>query len=65
MPDVDGMTADGNLVRDSRVTLFRAELALIVKKGEVRPDISTTEKFRQVVLVAPSGLTLTLASRAR
>ncbi len=54
LPDVDGMLADGNLVRNSNVNLFRAELALIVKKGESRPDISTADKFKQVVLDAPS-----------
>ena len=49
---LDALVARGAVVRGSEVDLVRSSIAMAVKKGAPKPDISTGDKFRQALLDA-------------
>jgi molybdate transport system substrate-binding protein len=51
---LDGLAASGKVVSDTRVDLARSSIAMAVKSGMPKPDISTMEAFRKTVLGAKS-----------
>jgi molybdate transport system substrate-binding protein len=51
---IDELAAQGAVVPDSKVDLGDALLGLGVLRGKPKPDISTTDGFRQAVLAARS-----------
>ncbi len=51
---LSALVAAGKVVADSRVDLASSSIAMAVKAGESRPDISTLDKFRQALLDAKS-----------
>jgi molybdate transport system substrate-binding protein len=52
MPDIDQFIKDGFLRAPSRAVLGSVGIALVVRDGAPKPDISTPEKFRKVLLEA-------------
>ena len=48
----------GNIVRDSATVIARQRLAIAVKKGAPRPDISTPEAVKRMLLNAKSIITV-------
>jgi molybdate transport system substrate-binding protein len=52
LPDIDQFIRDGALRASSRAILGSVGIALVVRDGAPRPDISTPEKLRQVLLDA-------------
>ncbi len=51
---IDSLTADGHIVAGSRVDLVRSGIAIAVRAGAARPDISSEEAVKQAVLAANS-----------
>lgn len=51
---LDGLAARGKVVPDSRVDLARSSIAMAIKAGAPRPDISTMEGFRKALADAKS-----------
>jgi molybdate transport system substrate-binding protein len=51
---LDGLAARGKVTPDTRVDLANSRIAMAVKSGGPRPDISTMEAFRKTVLDAKS-----------
>jgi len=51
---LDKLAAQGHVVPGSQVDLVRSSIGLSVRAGAPVPDISTEEKFKQVLLAAPS-----------
>ena len=51
---LSALVAAGKVVAESRVDIANSGIAMAVKAGEARPDISTLGKFRQVLLDAKS-----------
>lgn len=52
--NIDTLNHDGKLAADSDVTLANSSVALGVKSGTPKPDISTPDKFKDVLLKAKS-----------
>jgi molybdate transport system substrate-binding protein len=60
---IDALIAAGTLVRDSRRVIARSGVAIAVKAGASKPDISTPEAFKAALLSARSiAFTVTGAS---
>lgn len=53
-PAIDGYMKEGKTRPESRATFGIVRLSMVVKQGAALPDISTPEKFRQVLLNARS-----------
>ncbi len=51
---IDELTAQGRLVRESRVDLARSGLGVAIRKGLPKPDITTVEAFKHALLAAKS-----------
>ena len=51
---LDKLVTEGQVVPGSEVDLVRSSIGLAVRAGAPVPDISTEEKFKQVLLSAPS-----------
>ena len=51
---LDGLIADGKVVRGSRVDLVRSSIGMAVRSGATKPDISTLEAFMKTVMAARS-----------
>ena len=51
---LDGLLQRGKVVAGSRVDLARSKIAMAVKQGAAKPDISTMESFKRAVLNAKS-----------
>jgi molybdate transport system substrate-binding protein len=51
---VDKLAAGGHVVPGSRVDLVRSGVAVAVRAGAPRPDLSSEEAVRQAVLAAPT-----------
>ena len=52
LPDIDQFIKDGALRASSRAILGSVGIALVVREGAPKPDISTPEKLRRVLLDA-------------
>ena len=52
--DVDALIASGGLTAGSRVDLARSIIGVAVRSGLAKPDVSTSEKFKSVLLAAKS-----------
>jgi molybdate transport system substrate-binding protein len=51
---LDGLAAKGRVIPDSRVPVANSKIAMAVKAGAPKPDISTLERFKQALLDASS-----------
>ncbi|MBA2673580.1 substrate-binding domain-containing protein [Ramlibacter sp.] len=51
---IDKLVASGHAVAGSRVDLVRSDVAVAVRAGAPRPDLSTEEAVKQAVLAAPT-----------
>jgi len=51
---VDDLIKSGKVLPDSKVAVARAGVGVVVRKGAVKPDISTPEKLKQALLDAKS-----------
>jgi len=51
---LDGLIADGKVVRGSRVDLVRSSIGMAVRSGAPKPDISTLEAFTKTLMGARS-----------
>lgn len=51
---LDGLAARGKVIPDSRVDLARSSIAMAVRAGAPRPDISTMDGFRKALTDAKS-----------
>lgn len=51
---IDKLMAGGHVVAGSRVDLVRSEVAIAVRAGADRPDLSTEVALKQAVLAAPT-----------
>jgi molybdate transport system substrate-binding protein len=58
LPPYPAALASGNLIADSKTTLGGFVMALTVKKGTPRPDISTADAVRRTLLAAKSAATV-------
>jgi molybdate transport system substrate-binding protein len=52
--DVEALIASGGLTAGSRVDLARSIIGVAVRLGLAKPDVSTSEKFKSVMLAAKS-----------
>ena len=52
--DVDGLIASGGLTPGSRVDLARSIIGVAVRAGIAKPDVSTSDKLKRVLLAAKS-----------
>ncbi len=50
--DIEGLIKQGKLAAGSRVALGRIGVGVAIKKGSPKPDFSTVEKFKQMLLNA-------------
>jgi molybdate transport system substrate-binding protein len=65
-PSMEAMIKEGKVVADSRVNLVRSGIAIAVRQGAPKPDISTDDAVKRAVLAAkgigyssgPSGVFL-------
>jgi molybdate transport system substrate-binding protein len=53
-PRLDGLIKEGKVRADGRVDLGRSEIAVAVKAGAPKPDISTLDALKRAVLAAKS-----------
>lgn len=53
-PPVDELVASGNVVKDSQTLIATVAVALAVRKGQPKPDISTPEALKRTLLAAKS-----------
>jgi molybdate transport system substrate-binding protein len=51
---IDGLIDQGRVVRDSRADVAAARIGVAVRKGAVKPDISSPEALRRTLLAAHS-----------
>jgi molybdate transport system substrate-binding protein len=51
---IDKLAAAGHVVAGSRVDLVRSGVAVAVRRGSPRPDLSSEEAVKQAVLAAPT-----------
>jgi molybdate transport system substrate-binding protein len=51
---IDGLIAQGRVLRDSRVDIASARIGVAVRKGAPKPDISSSDAFRRTLLAAKS-----------
>ena len=51
---VDDLIKSGKIAADSRVVIARSGLALAVRKGAKKPDVSTSDAFKRTLLNAKS-----------
>jgi predicted neuraminidase/ABC-type molybdate transport system substrate-binding protein len=51
---LDGLIADGKVVRGSRVDLVRSSIGMAVRSGAPKPDISTLDAFVKTLMAARS-----------
>lgn len=51
---IDKLVAGGQVLADSRVDLVRSSVAIAVKAGAARPDISTEAALRSAIAAAPT-----------
>jgi predicted neuraminidase/ABC-type molybdate transport system substrate-binding protein len=51
---LDGLIADGKVVRGSRVDLVRSSIGMAVRAGAPKPDISTLDAFVKTLMAARS-----------
>ena len=51
---IDDLIGQGRIVAGTRADIARSAIALAVRKGAPKPDISSAEKFRQALLAAKS-----------
>lgn len=51
---LEQLTGDGRIVRGSRVDLARSSIAMAVRKGAAKPDISSVEALTRTLLAAKS-----------
>ena len=51
---IDKLVAGGSAVAGSRVDLVRSDVAVAVKAGSAKPDLSTEEAVKHAVLAAPT-----------
>ena len=54
-PSMSEMIKEGKIVADSRVDLVRSEVAIAVPAGAPKPDISTVDKVKDLLLEAKKG----------
>jgi molybdate transport system substrate-binding protein len=52
--DVEGLVKSGKIVADTRTVVGRTGIGVVVRKGVAKPDVSTTEAFKRVLLKAKS-----------
>ena len=55
--DVEGLVKQGKIVPDSRTVLGRIGIGVAVRQGAPKPDFSTVEKFKRMLLDAKSFAT--------
>ena len=63
--DVEGLIKQGKLVADSRTVLGRTGVGVAIRKGSPKPDFSTVEKFKTMLLNAKSFATSGQGSSGR
>ena len=51
---LDDLIKQGKVVPDSRIDLARSKIGMVVRAGEPKPDISSVEAFKRVLLEAKS-----------
>jgi molybdate transport system substrate-binding protein len=51
---LDGLAAKGKVIPDSRAPVANSKIAMAVKAGAPKPDISTLDRFKQALLDASS-----------
>lgn len=51
---LDDLTLQGRVVRNSRVDLAQSSIGMVVRKGSVKPDISTVDALKRTLLQARS-----------
>jgi molybdate transport system substrate-binding protein len=63
--DVEGLIKQGTLAADSRTVLGRTAVGVAVRTGSPKPDFSTVEKFKRMLLDAKSFATSGQGSSGR
>jgi molybdate transport system substrate-binding protein len=63
--DVEGLIKQGKVVADSRTVLGRTGVGVAVRQGSPKPDFSTVEKFKRMLLDAKSFATSGQGSSGR
>jgi molybdate transport system substrate-binding protein len=53
-PTIDGLIKDGKVIADTRTNLVRSGTGVEVRTGAAKPDISSVEAFKRVLLNAKS-----------
>jgi len=52
--DVDGLIRQGKVVADSRTALGRTGVGVVIRRGAPKPDFSTVDAFKRMLLESPS-----------
>ena len=63
--DVEGLIKQGKVVADSRTVLGRTAVGVAIRHGSPKPDFSTVEKFKRMLLDAKSFATSGQGSSGR
>ena len=53
-PVIDALITQGQIAADSRTSLAQVGLAIMIRRGAARPDVSTVDAFRRALLEATS-----------